>query len=78
MKWWETGDSWYVAFHNPEATSGQYYIRNTKTFRTEGEAKRFAKARLYEGCNVTAGTLNPHFPKRAIASSQLESWLQSD
>lgn len=73
-----TSDSWYVTFHNPEIASGDYYIRNTQTFRTESEAKQFARARLFDGCNVSAGTLNPHFPKRTIGPSMLEGWLASE
>ena len=69
-------DSWYVAFRNPERP-GSVYIRTTRTFRTESEAKRFASDRLAKGCDVSAGTLNPHQPKKTVGPSQISSWLES-
>jgi uncharacterized protein (DUF924 family) len=66
--------SWFVTFRNPDLPGG-VYARTTKTFQTECEAKRFAGERLAEGCDVSAGTLNPHNPKRMLALSQLLTWL---
>jgi len=31
---------------------------------------------LVEAPNVTAGTLNPHLPKRTIAAKQMLEWLE--
>jgi hypothetical protein len=31
---------------------------------------------LVDTPNVTAGTLNPHLPKRTIASTQILKWLE--
>jgi hypothetical protein len=45
------------------------------TFRTEQEAKAFARAKLAESLNINAGTINPHLPKRTISSAQLLDWL---
>lgn len=70
-------DTWYVAFDDPNGASEGYYVRNTKTFRSEEEARQFARTCLMKGCNVSAGTLNPHFPKRTIGSPQVENWLNS-
>jgi hypothetical protein len=70
-------DSWYVAFRNPGLPS-RVYIRTTRTFRTECEAKRFASDRLSEGCDVSAGTLNPHYPKRTLGLSQIVPWIDGD
>lgn len=67
-------DRWYVAFRNPEPSCG-VYVRTTKTFQTECEAKRFASERLEEGCDVSAGTLNPHRPKKTIGLSGILGWL---
>jgi hypothetical protein len=47
-----------------------------ETFQTEQEAKAFARAKLADGLNVSAGTLNPHLPKRIIASIDLLDWLK--
>jgi len=44
-------------------------------FQNEQDAKAFARAKLAEALNVTAGTLNPHQPKRIIASAQILDWL---
>jgi hypothetical protein len=41
-----------------------------KRFRTS-EAKKFARAKLAETQKVSAGTLNPHLPKRTIAAAQM-------
>ena len=71
-------DTWYVAFDSAKSDKGDYFVRNTRTFQTESEAKRFAEDRLAEGCNVSAGTLSPHYPSRTIGPSQLESWLRAD
>lgn len=39
------------------------------------DAKAFAKAKLADGWNVSAGTLNPHRPKRTIALAPMLDWL---
>jgi hypothetical protein len=38
--------------------------RLSKTFRTEAEARNFAREKLDRGLVVTSGTLNPHLPRR--------------
>jgi hypothetical protein len=48
----------------------------TETFRSELEAKKFARAKLVDTLNVSAGTLNPHLPKRTIAAAQILEWLE--
>jgi hypothetical protein len=48
----------------------------TETFRNELDAKKFARAKLAETKNVGAGTLNPHPPKRTIASAPMLEWLE--
>jgi hypothetical protein len=69
-----SNDIWYVAFRQPNEVPG-VYVRNSMTFRTEIAAKKFAGERLAEGCDVTAGTLNPHHPKRTIGLSQISDWI---
>lgn len=66
---------WYVAFRQPNEVPG-VYVRNSKGFQTELEAKNFAAERLAEGCDVTAGTLNPHQPKKTIGQSKITGWLE--
>jgi hypothetical protein len=65
--------TWYVSFELPRGDRKR--ARATETFPNEREAKKFARAKLAETQHVTAGTLNPHLPKRAIASAQMLEWL---
>jgi hypothetical protein len=58
---------WYVAFRRPN-DAPQVDVRN---------AKAFAAERLAEGCDVSAGTINPHSPKRTIGLAQVVNWLES-
>jgi hypothetical protein len=71
---WSKG-TWYVSFEAKEPVYGRTHSRLTESFQTEQEAKAFARAKLAEGPNVTAGTLNPHLPKRTINSQQMLVWL---
>jgi hypothetical protein len=48
----------------------------TETFPNEREAKKFARAKLVDTQNVSAGTLNPLLPKRTIAAMQMLEWLE--
>ena len=67
---------WYVSFEPKGPTKGtRTHARLTETFQTERGAKAFARAKLAEGLNINAGTLNPHLPKRIIASVDLLDWL---
>ena len=66
--------TWYVSFaHKKRLPAGR--PRATETFPSEQDAKAFAKAKLTDGSNINAGTLNPHQPKRTIASAQMLDWL---
>jgi hypothetical protein len=66
--------TWYVSFELPPGKRAQ--ARTTETFPNEREAKKFASAKLIDTPNVTAGTLNPHLPKRTIAATQILEWLE--
>jgi len=69
--------TWYVSCESRERLLGRRsQTRATEPFRNEQEAKVFARARLAEGLNVNAGTLNPHLPKRTITSKQILDWLK--
>jgi len=71
--------TWYVTFEVPR--SGTLVQRRnpnlTKTFETEAEAKDFARTKFYSGLIVTAGTINPHLPRRAIPSGDIPAWIES-
>jgi hypothetical protein len=70
---------WYVTFEVPR--SGTLVQRRnprlTKTFETEAEARDFARTKFDGGLIVTAGTINPHLPRRAIPSEEIPTWLES-
>jgi len=68
--------TWYVSFEPKERLPGERaFVRKTETFRNEQDAKAFAKAKLTDGSNINAGTLNPYQPKRIITSVQICDWL---
>jgi hypothetical protein len=70
-------DTWYVSFEQKRIRPAKRaFSRGTETFRSELEAKEFAKQKLAETQNVSAGTLNPHLPKRVIPSAQMIQWLE--
>jgi hypothetical protein len=67
---------WYVSYERKDRQLGRNHpLREAETFRNEQDAKAFARARLADGLNINAGTLNPHLPKRTISSKQLRDWL---
>ena len=67
--------TWYVSFELLPRDKRKY-ARATKTFHSELAAKKFARAKLAETLNVSAGTLNPHLPKRTVAPTQMLEWLE--
>jgi hypothetical protein len=72
---------WYVSGQAPSEwrpnSSRAPFPRKTKSFPTESEAKQFAKAMLSDGFRVTAGTLNPHQPRRrTITASEINQWIE--
>jgi hypothetical protein len=70
-------DIWFVSFEPKKLRPGKRpFSRATETFRSEFQAKEFAKQKLAEGQDVRAGTLNPHLPKRVISSAQIIQWLE--
>jgi hypothetical protein len=69
-------DTWYVSFEPKERVGKRSQARATETFRNEHDAKAFARAKVADGSNVNAGTLNPHVPKRTITSRQVINWLE--
>jgi hypothetical protein len=67
---------WYVSFQSYERVGERTrVIRGTEVFQNEPDAKAFARAKLADGSDVNAGTLNPHLPKRTITSRQMLDWL---
>jgi hypothetical protein len=66
--------TWYVSFELPPGKRN--HARVAEKFPNEREAKNFARAKLVDTPNVSAGTLNPHMPKRTIAATQMLEWLE--
>jgi hypothetical protein len=72
-------DTWYVSYRsNIEPRRDQRKrrcVRATRTFKAESEAKRFAQEVIENGWSAIAGTLNPHTPKKTVASTQILDWI---
>ena len=66
--------TWYVCYQPLGPYRGPQG-RLSETFSNELEAKAFAKARLADARKITAGTINPHLPKRVIGSAHIIEWL---
>jgi basic membrane lipoprotein Med (substrate-binding protein (PBP1-ABC) superfamily) len=49
--------------------------RATRKFKDEAEARQFAQEMIEKGWSAIAGTLNPHTPKKTIASTQILDWI---
>jgi hypothetical protein len=70
-----TTKTWYVSINLPKDQKTGHYSRQSETFASEAEAKRFAASKMAVGIEISAGTLNPVTPKRVIKPSQIEKWL---
>jgi hypothetical protein len=72
--------TWYVSFDIPKSakSSGRLAPRATEIFRSETEAKDFARLKFTEGIRVNAGTINPHVPKHVVSSVDVQDWLDQD
>jgi hypothetical protein len=68
--------TWYVTFQLSKTVPRRRCPRSTKTFETEAEAKACALIKFDEGLVTSAGTINPHLPKQAIAWSNIHLWLE--
>jgi hypothetical protein len=66
-------DTWYVTFSQENNLDGGAQ-RLTRTFKSEVDAKLFAMQILAKGWSASAGTLNPHQPRRIVPPSQVERW----
>jgi hypothetical protein len=71
-------DIWYVAFGPDKTVKTDVRVigsvRSTRTFKTEVDAKLFAVQILAKGWSASAGTLNPHQPKKIVGPSEVEQW----
>ena len=80
MRFRFTKNRWYVSVASGQwkpTSSRSPPLKQTKGFSTEDEAKQFAKVMLSEGLKVTAGTFNPHVPKRRIiTAAEIDKWIE--
>ncbi|MGY4401847.1 hypothetical protein [Bradyrhizobium sp. USDA 3315] len=70
--------TWYVSFEVPKKVrkaSAQRRPRQSESFPTKLDAQRFAREKFEQGYIVTAGTINPCIPRRAIPSTLIHHWL---
>jgi hypothetical protein len=70
------GMLWFVSYDVQREKKRLPSRRATETFPNEQEAMKFARAKLAETVHVNAGTINPHLPKRTVASARMLEWLQ--
>lgn len=71
-------NTWYVSFEVPKKVrkaSAQRRSRQSESFPTELDAQRFARQKFEQGYAVTAGTINPCTPRRAIPSTLIRHWF---
>ena len=74
-------DIWYVSYRSnitPRRDSQERRcVRATRKFKAEAEAKQFAQEIIEKGWSAIAGTLNPHTPKKTVASTKILDWIAS-
>ncbi|QPF87456.1 hypothetical protein IC762_14695 [Bradyrhizobium genosp. L] len=70
---------WYVSFALRDPDVGHHrFARQTRTFTSEADAKTFARTLLERTQDVSAGTINPHTPRRVIAPAAISAWAGDD
>jgi hypothetical protein len=68
---------WYVSYTVRSDDGPRRYARRTRTFETEEHAKLFARESATDNLRLTAGTINPHSPKRVISTTEMATWLET-
>ncbi|WP_423961315.1 hypothetical protein [Bradyrhizobium sp.] len=72
-------DIWYVSYRSnisPRRDDSEpRFARATRKFRTEAEARKFARDIIDKGWSAIAGTLNPHTPKKTVSSTRILDWI---
>jgi hypothetical protein len=68
---------WYVSYTVKSDNGSRRYARKTRTFDTEEHAKLFAREIVAGNLCPTAGTINPHSPKKVIAATGMANWLET-
>jgi hypothetical protein len=68
---------WYVSYTVKSDDGPRRYARRTRTFETEEHAKLFAREISISNRRITAGTINPHSPKKVIPASGVAAWAET-
>jgi hypothetical protein len=72
-------DIWYVSYRSNIMPKREHEerrsVRATRKFKAEAEAKQFAQEIIEKGWSAIAGTLNPHTPKKTVASTRILDWI---
>jgi len=70
---------WYVSYRSnitPKRDDRERRsARATRKFKDEAQARQFAQEVINDGWSAIAGTLNPHTPKKTVASAQILDWI---
>ena len=78
-KYLKEHDIWYVSYRSnitPKREDGERRCaRATRKFKAEAEARQFAQEIIEDGWSAIAGTLNPHTPKKTVASTKILDWI---
>jgi hypothetical protein len=70
-------DHWYVSYTVRSNDRSRRYARKTRTFTSEELAKMFAREVVADDLRPTAGTINPHSPKKVISTNDMAAWLET-
>jgi hypothetical protein len=68
---------WYVSYTVKSDDRCRRYARKTRTFDSEELAKSFARDLVTDNLCPTAGTINPHSPKKIITTAAMANWLET-
>jgi hypothetical protein len=68
---------WYVTYTLESDSHPRRRIRVARTFDTEEQAKQFARETAVTSARLTAGTINPHLPKRIVSTAEIATWIAS-
>jgi hypothetical protein len=71
-------NTWFVSYRLQPRPVRAGHARTSKTFESEAEAKAFARGLPLAVCDITAGTINPHLPKKFYGSASILDWITDD
>jgi hypothetical protein len=73
-------DIWYVSYRSNILPKQDWEepkpVRATRRFKTEAEAREFAREIIGGGWSAIAGTINPYKPKKTVSSREILGWIK--